>query len=243
MKCPKCQRQNPEDAKFCNECACSLQEISTIGETTISIEGERKHATIMFSDISGYTKMTESLDPEEVKDILSLVFAKMNEIIKSYDGFVEKYIGDAVMAVFGVPIAHEDDPIRAIRAAIEMNAEIEALNPQLEDRIGQPLTLHTGINTGLIVTGEVDVNKGTHGLAGDAINLASRLQGIAKAGEIIVGPETYNQTLNMFSFEKLEPTRIKGKQKPVSIFRVQSIKKISLKDAPFAGFTSSSDRP
>jgi class 3 adenylate cyclase/tetratricopeptide (TPR) repeat protein len=226
MKCPKCQRQNPEDAKFCNECACSLQEISTIGETTISIEGERKHATIMFSDISGYTKMTESLDPEEVKDILSLVFAKMNEIIKSYDGFVEKYIGDAVMAVFGVPIAHEDDPIRAIRAAIEMNAEIEALNPQLEDRIGQPLTLHTGINTGLIVTGEVDVNKGTHGLAGDAINLASRLQGIAKAGEIIVGPETYNQAQNHFVFETLNPTMVKGKTKPVSICKLIATKEM-----------------
>jgi class 3 adenylate cyclase len=80
-------------------------------ENTISIEGERKYATIMFSDMSGYTKMTESLDPEEVKDILSLVFAKMNEIIKSYDGFVEKYIGDAVMAVFGVP-----KPMRMIRS-------------------------------------------------------------------------------------------------------------------------------
>jgi class 3 adenylate cyclase len=225
MKCPKCQRQNPEDAKFCNECACSLQEISDIGETTISIEGERKHATIMFSDISGYTRMTESLDPEEVKDILSLVFAKINEIIKSYDGFVEKYIGDAVMAVFGVPKAHEDDPIRAIRAAMEMNTEIEALNPQLEDRIGQPLTLHTGINTGLIVTGEVDVNKGTHGLAGDAINLASRLQGIAKAGEIIVGPETYNQSQNHFVFETLNPTMVKGKTKPVSIYNFSQQKR------------------
>jgi class 3 adenylate cyclase/tetratricopeptide (TPR) repeat protein len=229
MKCPECQRQNPEDAKFCNECACNLKEFFDTAETALSTEGERKYATIMFSDLSGYTRMAERLDPEEVKDILSLVFGKINEIIKSYDGFVEKYIGDAVMAVFGVPKAHEDDPIRAIRAAMEMNTEIESLNPQLEDLIGQPLTLHTGINTGLIVTGEVDVDKGTHGLAGDAINLASRLQGIAKAGDIIVGPETYSQTLNMFSFEKLEPTRIKGKQKPVSIFRVQSIKKISLK--------------
>ena len=239
MECPECHRLNPEDAKFCNECACNLIEVSDTAEVLLPTDGERKHATILFSDLSGYTAMAGKLDPEELKEIMSLIFGKIIKIIKSYDGFIEKFIGDAVMAVFGVPKAHEDDPVRAIRAAMEMHAAIEALNPQFELKIGQPLTLHTGINTGLIVTGEVDVTKGTHGLTGDAINLASRLEGVAKPGEIIVGSDTYSQTLNSFEFEKLEPTEVKGKRLPVNIYRVHSAKKVFYKTHRLQGLQAS----
>ena len=229
MKCPQCQRENPEDARFCNECACHLTEVTGLAAAALSSESERKHATIMFSDLSGYTAMSERLDPEEVREIMNLVFGEITRIIKSYDGFIEKFIGDAVMAVFGVPKSHEDDPVRAIRAAMDMHAVMEALNPQLENRIGNPLAMHTGINTGLIVTGEVDVGKGTHGLTGDAINLASRLQEMAKAGEILVGPDTRRQALNMFEFAALDPVEIKGKRKPVSLYKVHSAKKEAFK--------------
>ena len=223
MNCPDCDRQNPEDARFCNGCGCHLLEAVDAIKAYPSTESERKHVTIMFSDLSGYTAMTERLDPEEVKEIMSRIFGEITQIIKRYDGFIERFIGDAVMAVFGIPKAHEDDPVRAIRAAVEIHAAVESFSPQFEERIGRPLTMHIGINTGLVVTGDVDVEKGTHGLTGDAINLASRLEGIAKAGEIIVGPDTYNQAVNWFEFETLEPTQVKGKVDPVSVYKVVSI--------------------
>ena len=223
MECPKCGHQNPEEAKFCNECAYDLIKVKGDKQDSSLIEIERKHVTIMFSDLSGYTAMTEKLDPEEVREIMSRVFAEITQIIKKYDGFIERFIGDAVMAVFGIPRAHEDDPVRAIRAAMEIHAAVESFSPQFADRIGRSLTMHTGINTGLVVTGEVNIEKGTHGLTGDAINLASRLEGIAKAGEIVVGPDTYRQVLRWFEFEDLEPVQVKGKVDPVSVYKAISI--------------------
>lgn len=228
MKCPSCQNLVPEKANFCMECGCPMQQMVRTPDLS-PIDSERKQVTILFSDLSGYTAMTERLDPEEVKGIMSLIFRELTRIIKNYDGFIEKFIGDAVMAVFGVPKAHEDDPIRAIRAAMEMKAAVKDISPRFEEKIGRSLNIHTGINTGLVVTGEVDVEKGTHGLTGDAINLASRLESIARAGEIIVGPDTYSQTLNFFEFEVLAPVMVKGKQKPVSPYKLKSAKKESYK--------------
>jgi len=229
MECPECQRLNPEDAKFCNECGCNLNCSQKALQPGSDRESERKHVTVMFCDLSGYTAITERLDPEEVKEIMSHVFGKITEIISGYGGFIERFIGDAVMSVFGVPQAHEDDPIRAIRAAIEIRTAVEKLSPQFESKIGHYLSVHTGINTGLVVTGEVDVQKGTHGLTGDAINLASRLEGLAEAGEIIVGPDTYSQAYNFFEFTALAPASIKGKQQPVKIYKCISAKKESSK--------------
>jgi class 3 adenylate cyclase len=118
MECPDCQHQNPENARFCNACGSSLFKAISPKETSQSVVSERKHVTIMFSDMSDYTAMTERLDPEEVKEIMSQIFGVITRIIHSYEGFIERFIGDAVMAVFGVPKAHEDDPVRAIRAAM-----------------------------------------------------------------------------------------------------------------------------
>jgi len=228
MDCPECQHHNPEGAKFCNECGYNLDEVLDATEASSVAKGKRKHATILFSDLSGYTAITENVDPEEVKRIMKLIFSKITKIIKSYEGFIEKFIGDAVMAVFGVPKAHEDDPIRAIRAAIEIHYAVEGLSPKFEDKIGHSLKMHSGINTGLVVTGDIGAD-GTEELTGDAVNLASRLEGIAKAGEIIVGPDTYAQTVNYFEYEKLKPTRIKGKQQLFDIYKVQSAQRESFK--------------
>jgi class 3 adenylate cyclase/tetratricopeptide (TPR) repeat protein len=224
MYCPECTVEIPDDSKFCKECGYHLVGDTKTQDNKLITESERKYVTILFSDLSGYTAMTERLDPEEVKEIMSLIFGKITEIIRSYDGFIERFIGDAIMAVFGVPKAHEDDPVRAIRAALEIHAAVDSFCPRFESKIGCPLAMHSGINTGLVVTGEVDVEKGTHGLTGDAINLASRLEGIAKAGEIIVGPDTYKQVVNQFDFTQLESTKVKGKQEPVSIYKVNAAK-------------------
>ena len=201
MECPECQLELSEDPNFCKGCGYHFAETPLTPESFTGIDSERKHVTIMFSDLSGYTAMTEKLDPEDVKEVMSKIFGEITEIIKKYDGFLEKFIGDAVMAVFGIPKAHEDDPVRAIRAAIEIRAAVEAVSPQFEETIGRPLTMHTGINSGLVVTGEVDVEKGTHGLTGDAINLASRLEGLAGVGEIVVGSATHKATQHQFAFQ------------------------------------------
>jgi class 3 adenylate cyclase len=179
MECPECQFVNPEDFKFCGRCGHRFGESSEIERTVTETEGERKHVTVLFSDLSGYTAMCERLDPEEGKEIMSRIFGDIAQVVTKYEGFVEKFIGDAVMALFGVPKAHEDDPVRAIRAAGEINDLVEDLSPQLEEKIGKPLSMHSGINTGLVVTGEVDLEKGTHGVAGDTINLAARFCGLA----------------------------------------------------------------
>jgi len=224
MKCPACQLEITEDSKFCKECGHPLIENLNPEEAPRIVENERKHVTIMFSDLSGYTAMTEKLDPEEVKEIMSQIFGKITQVINQYDGFIERFIGDAVMAIFGVPKVHEDDPVRAIRAAREIHAFVEGFSPQIEKMIERPLTMHTGINTGLVVTGEVDLAKGTHGLTGEAINLASRLEGIAKAGEIVVGPATYRRSDGNFSFQALKPTKVKGKSDRIRPYKVLSSK-------------------
>jgi class 3 adenylate cyclase len=224
MKCPRCEADNRPGAKFCDECGYQFAgDIQKSGHTP-KFESERKPVTTMFSDLSGYTAMTEKLDPEEVKEIMSEIFGEITKVIFKYEGFVEKFIGDAVMAVFGVPKAHEDDPIRAIKAAMEIHTSVEGFSPRLQDKIGRSLTMHTGINTGLVITGEVNVEKGTHGLTGDAINLASRIEGLSKAGEILVGQETYNQAEGFFNFEPKDPVKVKGKSEQVYIYKVLSQK-------------------
>ncbi|MGD0664013.1 MAG: adenylate/guanylate cyclase domain-containing protein, partial [Syntrophorhabdales bacterium] len=148
------------------------------------------------------------------------IFGEVAKIVDRYEGFVEKYIGDAVVALFGVPRAHEDDHLRAIRAAREIHEIVNTVSLQYEEKIGRRLTFHTGIATGLVVTGEVNLEKGTHGVAGDTINLASRLSGIAPPGEILVGESTYLLAKGAFSFDKLEPVALKGKAEPVILYKL-----------------------
>jgi class 3 adenylate cyclase len=224
MKCPECQFVNPEDFQFCGKCGHRLGESAEIEPTVAEAEGERKHVTVLFSDLSGYTAMCERLDPEEVKEIMSRIFGEIAQVVTKYEGFVEKFVGDAVMALFGVPKAHEDDPVRAIRAAGEINDLVEALSPQLEDKVGKPLSMHSGINTGLVVTGEVDLEKGTHGVAGDTINLAARLCSLANPGEIVVGLDTCRQAEGHFTFTALDATEVKGKAEPVQAYKVESLR-------------------
>jgi len=268
MKCPKCQFENREEAKFCNECGSKLEPLcpscgksNSSGskfcdecgqdlrthpdptslrkreshqedakpqieedQTCLPIEGERKHVTVLFSDMSGYTAMSEKLDPEEVKEITSRVFGEIAQVIAKYEGFIEKFIGDAVMAIFGATKAYEDNPIRAIKAGMEIHQLVESLSPEYEERIGKPLSMHTGINTGLVVTGEVNLEQGTHGIAGDTINLAARLSSLGNSGDILVGPDTYIQAEGYFDFETLEPRAIKGKEQPIQVYRVVSQK-------------------
>jgi len=249
MKCPNCQFENREGARFCKECGTNLEDaclkcgavyqigsrfcdecgykLDQVRETEKAIpsgEGARKYVTILFSDLSGYTAMSEKLDPEEVKEITSRVFDDVSKIVSKYDGFIEKYAGDAVMALFGAYRSHEDDPVRAVKAAKEIHELVEALSPLYKDRIEKPLAMHTGINTGLVVTGELNLEKGVHGVAGDAINVAARLSGAAQAGDILVDHETYTRSEGYFQFDDLEPIQLKGKTKAVQVHKFLATK-------------------
>jgi adenylate cyclase len=203
--CPHCGFTNPPNFKFCGNCGCELsvgkiatidippqsEEISVAEDrqdenTCYGPDSERKCVTVMFSDLTGYTEMSEKLDPEEVKEITSAIFGELTKIIEKYDGFIEKYIGDAILAVFGAKEAFEDSALRAIKAAREIHAHVESVSPKYEKLIGRALTMHTGINTGVVVTGEINFEKGTHGLVGDTINTAARLMSVSNPGEIVV---------------------------------------------------------
>ena len=248
IKCPNCEKSLPPRAKFCDTCGQDLKQPkeSTVltpepapAKDTLSpkpIESERKHVTALFSDLSGYTAMSERLDPEEVKEITGKIFDGVSKIISKYEGFVEKFAGDAVMALFGATEAHEDDPVRAIKAAREIHYLVNNLSPQYEERIEQPLVMHSGINTGLVVTGEVNLEKGTHGVAGDTINVAARLSDLGMADNILVGPDTYYQSEGYFDFKEMEPAAVKGKSDPVRIYKVIAQKEQPIKIHRLHGF-------
>ncbi len=220
--CPRCRTPNPPQFKFCGDCGHRLEEPSETPKPVSPTDSERKHVTVLFSDLSGYTAMTEKLDPEEVREIMGRVFGEISRVVARYEGFIEKFVGDAVMALFGAPKAHEDDPVRAIKAAREIHDIVSSISPKYEKRIGKPLSMHTGICTGLVVTGDVNLEKGTHGVLGDTINTAARLSGLAKPGEIIVGPDTYLQSEGYFNFEPLESAQVKGKSELIKPYKVLS---------------------
>jgi len=164
--------------------------------------------------------MTAMCDPEEVKEFMSQIFGEIIDIVRKYDGFIERIIGDEVLAIFGYPKSHEDDPIRAIKAAREIHAAVESRSTQMEQKVGRQITMHTGINTGLVVTGEVDVKNGSFGITGDSVNHASRLEGLAAPGEILVGENTFRQVEGFFIFEGLDPVKVKSKRSAINAYRV-----------------------
>ncbi|MGD0664076.1 MAG: AAA family ATPase [Syntrophorhabdales bacterium] len=245
ISCPACGRTNPPDGTFCDGCGQALGQAAHPSEPQSAApsldsapSSERKHVTVLFSDLSGYTAMSEKLDPEEVREITSRIFGEVAKIVDRYEGFVEKYIGDAVVALFGIPKTHEDDHLRAIRAAKEIHEIVTTVGLPHAEKIGRRLTFHSGIATGLVVSGKIDLEKGTHGIAGDTINLASRLSGIAKPGDILVGESTYLQSNGAFSFDKLEPVALKGKAKPVMPYRLIDTKPEPLRGLATQGISS-----
>ena len=180
-------------------------------------QDERKIVTILFSDVSGFTALAEKKDPEEVRALMNACFESLVPIVKKYGGTIDKFIGDEIMALFGAPVAHEDDPERALWAALEMMEAIGALNRTH----GTELDLHIGINSGPVIAGRIGAeNRRDYSVMGDAVNLAARLEDASSNGEILVGPSTYQQTVHAFEFEKIPPLRLKGKAQPVQVHRL-----------------------
>jgi len=186
-------------------------------ESAPALAGERKPVTIIFADISGFTAMSERLDPEQVRKMMNTCFDHLVPVIEKYEGTVDKFIGDEIMALFGAPVAHEDDPERALRAALEMMEALEEFNAQHRTNLG----IHMGINTGLVIAGGIGSRRQQeYSVMGDAVNLAARLEDASERGEILVGPSTYRLTAPLFELEAREPIRVKGKAEPVPIYRL-----------------------
>jgi class 3 adenylate cyclase/tetratricopeptide (TPR) repeat protein len=234
MTCQGCGALVRPDDKFCAECGVKLGKGEGIDRKARGVS-ERKQITAMFADVSGYTTLAERLDPEEVREIMNALFNEITKIILKYEGFIEKFAGDAVLAIFGIPWSHEDDPIRAIKAAQEFHRAVRAVSQQFQNRIEEPLSVHIGINTGLVVTGEINLDEGTHQIAGDSINVASRLCSLAKAGETLIGQITYSRAEGIFSFERLEPVKVKGRIKPVLVYKILGTKELPTKTHRISG--------
>jgi class 3 adenylate cyclase/tetratricopeptide (TPR) repeat protein len=200
LTCPICGQDNPDGFRFCGACAAPLAP---------EAPERRKLATLLFCDMSGSTAMGEQVDAESVRDMMSRYFDEMREAIERHGGTVEKFIGDAVVAVFGVPVAHEDDALRACRAAAEMQERLTALNDELERRFGNRIALRIGLNTGEVVAG--DASRREMIVTGDAVNVAARLEQAAQPGEILVGESTYRLVRHTVTAEATEPRAVKGK--------------------------------
>jgi predicted ATPase/class 3 adenylate cyclase len=215
MTC-SCGFDAPADFAFCPKCGARLAPAPS--PPPIAPEGDRRPVTVLFADLAGFTALSEGLDPEDVRAIQSDLFREMSTSIERYEGFVEKFVGDAVMAVFGAPRAHEDDPERALRAALLMRERMGELNQRWERRVGRPLALHIGVNTGPVVAGRMGETAGAaYAVTGDTVNTASRLQSAAPAGDILVSDATYQLTHHAFAFAPPEELRLKGKSEPVAV--------------------------
>ena len=176
---------------------------------------------MLFADLTGFTALSERLDPEVVRAFQTALFDTLAQAIARYDGFVEKFVGDAVMAVFGAPVAHEDDPQRAVDAALDMLERAATLSRQWERRLGQPVTLHIGLHTGPVVAGSLGGGtEAAYAVTGDTVNTTARLLSAAEPGTILVSEATYRLAQHSFAFESAGTVTAKGKTEPIVVHRV-----------------------
>jgi class 3 adenylate cyclase/tetratricopeptide (TPR) repeat protein len=210
MRCPSCAEEISGQARFCPQCGTPLTA------TPVARREERKVVSVLFCDLVGFTASSESADPEDVRARLVPYHAMLRERIESFGGTVEKFVGDAVMAVFGAPVAHEDDAERAVRAGLAILSAIEELNASA----GMDLSVRVGINTGEVVVAlgaALDLGEGF--VTGDVVNTAARIQSAAPVGGVAVGESTYAATSRVFAYEALAAVPVKGKTEPVRLWR------------------------
>ncbi len=211
LVCAACGEENPDRARYCLACAAVLEPDST-GE-------ERKVVSVLFVDLAGFTARSDEADPEDVRALLRPYHARLKQEIERFGGTVEKFIGDAVVAVFGAPVAHEDDAERAVRAALRITEAIEELN---EEHPHFDLMIRAAVNTGPAVVALGARPERGEGIAtGDVVNTASRMQQAAPVGGVVVGPATFKTTSRIFDYEELDPIRAKGKAEPIPIWRAR----------------------
>ncbi|MGA7272323.1 MAG: adenylate/guanylate cyclase domain-containing protein, partial [Acidimicrobiia bacterium] len=244
--CPVCSHQSPPDANFCSNCghaftddatASADKDVAGLAATryvppemrekieevrrTNPMRGERRTVTMLFADIKGSTAAAEGLDPEDWSDIINGAFEHMIAPVYRYEGTLARLMGDAVLAFFGAPIAHEDDPVRAVRAGLEIADAIGGYKTEIGRRWGIDIDVRVGINTGLVVVGEVGSDLRVEYTAlGDAVNVAARMEQTAHPGTVQVTADTWRLVSDQFEGESIGGVEVKGKSEPVRSFRV-----------------------
>jgi class 3 adenylate cyclase len=212
-ECSQCQTQNPPEARFCLSCGSPLP---TQGAPTREV---RKTVTVVFSDVASSTSLGDERDPESVRRVMGRYFEQARAVLERHGGTVEKFIGDAVMAVFGIPTLHEDDALRAVQAAAELRERLVDLNEELERNWGIRVETRTGVNTGRVVTGSAETLA-----TGDAVNVAARLEQTAAPGEVLLGETTYTLVRDAVSVEPVEPIELKGKRERTRAYRLLEVR-------------------
>jgi adenylate cyclase len=213
VACPKCATEMPVGFSFCGKCGARLvaQE---------PVEGETKQVTVLFADISGFTALAERLDPEELHENMRAAWDAIAAEIRASDGLIEKYIGDAVVAVFGAVETDIAHPEKAQRAALAILGALDRENERIAERTGRYLALRIGVNTGLAVAGAIGDKESEFGVLGDAVNVAARLEQAAEPGEVLIGDATYRLTPGLFAYEPHPPVAAKGKSAPLVAWRL-----------------------
>jgi len=239
--CSKCGRLNPTGSGFCDKCGQSLVEAKAtppidysqpqsytpkvladkILTTRSSIEGERKLVTVLFTDVANYTSISEKLDPEEVHQIMDGCFKILMGEIHRYEGTIDKFTGDGVMALFGAPVAHEDHAQRACHASLAIQKAMVEYGKKLEKEYGVEFKIRVGLNSGPVVVGSVGNDlRMDYTAIGDTTNLASRMESMAQPGTVLVSADTHRMTRDYFNYESLGEVSLKGKEEPVAAFRL-----------------------
>src|SRR4051794_31912413 len=234
IPCPTCGTDNPERARFCLGCGVAIVAPNAsprAGET-------RKLVTIVFIDAVGSTALAEILDPETIRTTMTGYFAMMRRIVEAHGGIVEKFIGDAVMAAFGIPVVHEDDALRAVRAATEIQSALRRLDQDRPASNGPMMRFRTGIDTGEVVAG--DHASGQSFATGDTVNSAARLQAAAPVGETLLGRSPWLLFRHAVSAEPVPPIDAKGKAQPLEAYRLMAldptaVRETHLTDRPLVG--------
>jgi len=212
--CPACGASNPPGARFCNACGTRF-------EAPRDISGERRVVTMLFCDVRGSTAIAETLDPEEWMDIMNDAFERLIAPVHRYEGTVARLMGDAILAFFGAPTAHEDDPQRAVMAGLDIVTSIGPFRERLARERGLDLNVRVGINTGPVVVGEVGSElRQEYSAMGDAVNVAARMEQTADPGTVRITLDTYRLVADLFDVEALGRIELKGKREPVTAYRV-----------------------
>ena len=229
VPCASCGSELAPGARFCASCGAAVVP-TTRGAAGTDAEAdsgtrERKIATLLFADLVGFTALNESHDPEVIEAVVGRAFDRLSAEVTRYEGLVEKFAGDAMLAVFGVPTVHEDDAERAVRAALEMQQVLGDLRGELEKEGRPTLSLRIGIETGEVLADRARAtNERDRIVTGDAVNTAARLEQAAAPDAVVVGPGTYAATRDAIEYDEMEPVTLKGKAVPVPAWRAVRVK-------------------
>jgi len=208
-----------------------LAEMVVSGELTVEKGGENRIATVLFADIRGFTSMSENMVAADVLQMLNEYFEIMVEIAFKHEGTVDKFVGDEIMVLWGAPVVHEDDPRRAVQAALDMQEALAEFNRTRESEGQRPIQIGIGVNTGELVAGYIGSTRTmSYSVIGDSVNTGARLCSAAKAGQVIISEATYAEVKDEFDFAVLEPVTAKGKSKPLKIYNVLGPKNVSADD-------------